>query len=116
MGCQPLVVLQFSLPADPITPDDCRQYGNHPQTGLGEVGAREPAFSSTTLWRRVPQDLVKAHFWSVLAQAGGDEASKYRVAVLASRMNRAQIAAAQQLANDWIKEQQSVSQNSPAPQ
>ena len=61
--------------------------------------------------RGVPQDLVKAYFWSVLAQSGGDEASKYRVAVLASRMNRSQITAAQQLANDWIKEHQSVSQN-----
>jgi TPR repeat protein len=65
--------------------------------------------------RGVPQDLVRAYFWSVLAQAGGDEASKYRVSVLASRMNHAQVAAAQQQANDWIKEHQSLSQNSPAP-
>jgi len=64
--------------------------------------------------RGVPQNLVKAYFWSVLAQAGGDEASKYRVSVLASRMTRAQIASAQQQANDWIKEHQSLSQNSPA--
>jgi hypothetical protein len=63
--------------------------------------------------RGVPQDLGKAYFWSVLAQAGGDEASKYRVAHLASRMNHGQIAAAQQQANDWIKEHQSLSQNSP---
>lgn len=62
--------------------------------------------------RGVPQDLGKAYFWSVLAQAGGDEASKYRVAHLASRMNHAQIARAQQQANDWIKEHQSLSQNS----
>jgi hypothetical protein len=65
--------------------------------------------------RGVPQDLVKAYFWSVLAQAGGDEASKYRVSVLASRMTRAQVTAAQQQANDWIKEHRSLSQNSPAP-
>ena len=65
--------------------------------------------------RGVPQDLVKAYFWSVLAQAGGDEASKYRVAHLASRMNHAQIAAAQQQANDWIKEHQALSQNSQVP-
>ncbi len=64
--------------------------------------------------RGVPQNLVKAYFWSVLAQAGGDEASKYRVSVLASRMTHAQIASAQQQANDWIKEHQSLSQNSPA--
>jgi putative methionine-R-sulfoxide reductase with GAF domain len=66
--------------------------------------------------RGVPQDLVKAYFWSVLAQAGGDEASKYRVSVLASRMTHAQVSAAEQQANDWIKEHQSVSQNSSAPQ
>jgi TPR repeat protein/putative methionine-R-sulfoxide reductase with GAF domain len=65
--------------------------------------------------RGVPQDLVKAYFWSVLAKAGGDEASKYRVSVLASRMSHAQVAAAQQQANDWIKEHQSLSQNSAAP-
>jgi len=64
--------------------------------------------------RGVPLDLVKAYFWSVLAQAGGDEASKYRVPALASRMTHAQIAAAQQQANDWIKEHQSLSQNSAA--
>jgi len=62
--------------------------------------------------RGVPQDLVKAYFWSVLAQAGGDEASKYRVSALASRMTHAQIAAAEEQANDWIKEHQSLSQNS----
>jgi putative methionine-R-sulfoxide reductase with GAF domain len=63
--------------------------------------------------RGVPQDLVKAYFWSVLAQTGGDEASKYRVVHLASRMTRSQITEAQQQANDWIKEHQSMSQSSP---
>jgi len=52
--------------------------------------------------RGVPQDLNKAYYWSVLAQAGGDQASKYRVAVLASRMSRSQVLAAQQQANDWL--------------
>lgn len=52
--------------------------------------------------RGVPQDLTKAYYWSVLAQAGGDQASKYRVAVLASRMSRSQVMAAQQEANDWL--------------
>jgi putative methionine-R-sulfoxide reductase with GAF domain len=56
--------------------------------------------------RGVPLDLNKAYFWSILAQAGGDEASKYRVAVLASRMTHAQVVAAQQAANDWIKQHQ----------
>jgi GAF domain-containing protein len=53
--------------------------------------------------RGIPQDLKKAYFWAVLAQAGGDQGSKYRTAVLASRLTRNQIAAAQQQADDWIK-------------
>ena len=65
--------------------------------------------------RGVAQDLVKAYLWSVLAKAAGDEASKYRVSVLASRMSHAQIAAAQQQANDWIKEHESLTQNTAAP-
>ncbi len=56
--------------------------------------------------RGVPQDMQKAYFWAVLAQAGGDEASKVRVQFLTSRMTRTQILAAQQRANDWIKEHQ----------
>jgi hypothetical protein len=31
--------------------------------------------------------LSKASFWSVLAQAGGDQASEYRVAILESRLS-----------------------------
>ncbi len=54
--------------------------------------------------RGVPQDLSQAYFWSVLARAGGDEASKYRVAVLTSRMTRAQVAAAQQQADNWLRQ------------
>jgi hypothetical protein len=53
--------------------------------------------------RGVPQDLTKAYYWSVLAQAGGDQASKYRVAVLTSRMSRSQVLAAQQQADDWLR-------------
>ena len=56
--------------------------------------------------RGIPQDLSKAYFWSAIAQAGGDEASKYRVSVLATRMNPGQLSAAQQQANGWIKKHQ----------
>ena len=56
--------------------------------------------------RGVPQDLSKAYFWSALARAGGDEASKYRVAALTSRMTRTQVAEAQQRANEWISQHQ----------
>jgi putative methionine-R-sulfoxide reductase with GAF domain len=56
--------------------------------------------------RGVPQDLGKAYFWSILARAGGDDASKYRVAVLTSRMTRAQVLAAQQQADEWLRRRQ----------
>ncbi|MCU1298648.1 MAG: hypothetical protein JWO91_2926 [Acidobacteriaceae bacterium] len=56
--------------------------------------------------RGVPQDLKKAYFWAVLARAGGDVGSKYRTAVLASRLSRSQIIAARQEAEDWIKAHQ----------
>jgi len=60
--------------------------------------------------RGVAPDLEKAYYWSVLAQSGGDQASKYRMAVLASRLTPVQVAAAQQHANDWIKQHRSLSQ------
>ena len=81
----------------------------------GHIAAQATLGAYYWVGRGVPQDLVKAYFWSVLAQAGGDEASKYRVALLASRMSHAQIAAAQQQANDWIKGHASLTQNSPTP-
>jgi putative methionine-R-sulfoxide reductase with GAF domain len=82
----------------------------------GHIAAQATLGAYYWVGRGVPApDLVKAYFWSVLAQAGGDEASKYRVALLASRMSRAQIAAAQQQANDWIKEHASLSQNATSP-
>jgi len=56
--------------------------------------------------RGVPVDLSKAYFWSLLAEAGGDEASKSRVALLASRLDRAQIVIAQHRANEWIRQHQ----------
>ena len=56
--------------------------------------------------RGVPADLSKAYFWSVLAEAGGDEASKSRVALLASRLDRAQIVMAQHQADEWIRKHQ----------
>jgi hypothetical protein len=113
---------QFSVGARYATGEDVPQDYAEAVRWFAMAAEQGHVVSQATLgayyWagRGVPQDLVKAYFWSVLAQAGGDEASKYRVAVLASRMNRSQITAAQQLANDWIKEHQSLSQNSPAVQ
>jgi TPR repeat protein len=60
--------------------------------------------------RGVPADLEKAYYWSVLAQNGGDQASKYRVAVLTSRLTHTQVAVAQQQANEWIRQHRGISQ------
>ncbi len=54
--------------------------------------------------RGVPADPLRAYFWSFLAQAAGDEASKSRVALFASRLSPGQIAAVQKEANDWLAE------------
>jgi TPR repeat protein len=112
---------QFSMGARYATGEDVPQDYAEAVRWFSMAAEQGHVVSQATLgayyWagRGVPQDVVKAYFWSVLAQAGGDEASKYRVSVLASRMTRAQIATAQQQANDWIKEHQSLSRNSPAP-
>jgi putative methionine-R-sulfoxide reductase with GAF domain len=111
---------QFSVGARYATGEDVPQDYAEAVRWFSMAAEQGHVVSQATLgayyWagRGVAQDVVKAYFWSVLAQAGGDEASKYRVVHLASRMTRAQITAAQQQANDWIKEHQSLSQNSPA--
>jgi hypothetical protein len=53
--------------------------------------------------RGVPQDLTKAYYWATLAQSGGDQGSKYRVAMLASRLSAAEVASTEQQANQWIR-------------
>ncbi len=73
----------------------------------GHVGAQATLGAYYWSGRGVPQDLTKAYFWAILAQTGGDDASKYRVVLLSSRMSRQQIVAAQQQANQWIKEHES---------
>jgi TPR repeat protein len=51
--------------------------------------------------RGVPQDDVSAYMWSAIAREGGDEASKYRLAILRARMTGAQISQAEQRAATW---------------
>jgi TPR repeat protein len=58
------------------------------------------------LGKGVPQDADKAYFWSILAQAGGDPGSKYRVKVLSSRMTPNRIRTAQEQADAWLRQRQ----------
>ncbi len=53
--------------------------------------------------RGVPQDLSKAYLWSYIALAQGDENSKSRLEGLASQMTRAQVSAARQQAEAWLR-------------
>jgi putative methionine-R-sulfoxide reductase with GAF domain len=74
----------------------------------GHVGAQATLGAYYWSGRGVPRDLSKAYFWAILAQTGGDDASKYRVGLLSSGMSRAQIVEAQQQANDWLKQHESA--------
>jgi hypothetical protein len=70
----------------------------------GNVIAQAALAAYYSVGRGVPQDPAKAYFWSLVARAGGDETSKSRIAALESHLNRSDIAAAQQQADQWLKE------------
>jgi GAF domain/PilZ domain/Sel1 repeat len=103
---------QFALGARYATGEEVKQDYSEAVRWFTQAAERGHIIAQATLgayyWagRGVPQNLTKAYFWSVLAQAGGDQASKYRVAVLASRMTRNQVLAAQEQANDWLRNHQ----------
>lgn len=51
----------------------------------------------------VPQDLVRAHMWFDIAATNGDHTASENRAILAARMNAAQIEEAYRLASEWRK-------------
>lgn len=79
----------------------------------GHINAQAMLGAYYGVGRGVPQDFSKAYFWSILAQAGGDEASKYRIPLLVSHMSRAQVVAAQEQANDWLKQHHTTGKPAP---
>jgi hypothetical protein len=103
---------QFSLGARYATGEEVKQDYTEAVRWFALAADRGHILAQATLgayyWagRGVTPDLTRAYFWSALAQAGGDQASKYRVEVLASRMSRSEILAAQQQANDWLRNHQ----------
>jgi hypothetical protein len=52
--------------------------------------------------RGVTQGYVGAYMWSAIAEAGGDEASSYRVAILQSRMSTMELADARRRTEAWL--------------
>ena len=69
----------------------------------GNVAAQSALGSYYWAGRGVPEDLSQAYFWSEIALAGGDENSKSRLEGLASQMTQAQVSAARQQAEAWIR-------------
>ena len=69
----------------------------------GNVAAQSALGSYYWAGRGVPEDLSKAYMWSAIALAGGDANSKARLEGLASRMTHAQVSAARQLAEVWLR-------------
>jgi putative methionine-R-sulfoxide reductase with GAF domain len=52
--------------------------------------------------RGITADPMRAYFWSFLAETGGDESSKSRIAMLATRLTPGQIAVVRKEAHDWM--------------
>jgi len=113
-------IAQFSLGARYATGEDVTQDYAEAVRWFSKAAEQGHVPAQATLgayyWagRGVPVDLTKAYFWSILAEAGGDEASKSRVALLASRLSRKQILLTQQEANDWIRDHQLAGRGSSA--
>jgi GAF domain-containing protein len=101
-------VAQFEVGARYATGEDVPQDYSQALIWFSKAAEQGNVAAQATLgayyWagRGVPQDLSKAYYWAILAEAGGDEGSKYRVALLASRLNRGQILAEQKRAEEWI--------------
>ncbi len=72
----------------------------------GNVVAQSKLGSLYWSGRGVPQDFNKAYFWTVLARAGGDEASKALAPFIAARLTSAQAQAIKQEAEVWFQQHQ----------
>jgi hypothetical protein len=75
----------------------------------GHVTAQSTLAASYWAGRGVPKDLTQAYFWSTVALHQGDRDSASRLQGLALQMTRAQVAAAQQQADDWLQQHRRAS-------
>jgi TPR repeat protein len=76
----------------------------------GSVPAQSKLGSLYWSGRGVAQDFNKAYFWTVLARAGGDEASKALAPFVAARLTSAQAQAIEQQAEVWYQQHQAQPQ------
>jgi TPR repeat protein len=101
---------QFALGAKYASGEDVRQNYSEAVKWFTQAAEHGHVASAATLgafyWagRGVTQDYGSAYMWSTIARVGGDEASKYRVAILRARMNELEIAEAERRASAWLKD------------
>ena len=74
----------------------------------GSVPAQSKLGSLYWSGRGVRQDDNQAYFWTILARAGGDDASQALAPFIATRLTSAQRAAIQQQAEQWLERHEST--------
>ena len=74
----------------------------------GQVNAQSRLGAYYWAGRGVPVDLFKAYFWSTIAMHQGDEISEGRLKGLSLQMTPAQVAAASQQADAWLRQHNSA--------
>ena len=72
----------------------------------GNIAAQSKLGAMYWAGRGVQVSYPEAYFWSILARANGDEASKDRAAILSSRLTRAQIVTLEDQADRWFQRRQ----------
>ena len=75
----------------------------------GSVPAQSKLGSLYWSGRGVPKDDNRAYFWTILARANGDSASKVLAPFIATRLTLAQRAAIEQQAEQWLQQHESSS-------
>ncbi len=73
----------------------------------GSVPAQSKLGSLYLSGRGVPQDPHEAYFWTVLARASGDSASKVLAPFIATRLTQQQRTAVEQQAEQWLQQHES---------
>ncbi len=70
----------------------------------GSLSAQSTLGSMYWAGRGVPYNVNQAYFWTVLARAGGDETGKSLAPIIAKKLTRAQAAAIELQAGQWIQQ------------
>lgn len=78
----------------------------------GSIPAQSKLGSLYLSGRGLAEDLNRAYFWTVLARAGGDDASKVLAPFIATRLTLAQRDAIEQQAQQWRQQHESIAKAS----